>query len=136
MKKQELIQYAAQELMNKGNIDVIPEIFNPSYVAHAGNKKYSGHEFLRRWTKQLHKAITEIKVQHLDFLMEDENSITWQRSLSGKHLKDLRGIPASGKKVRWTEMVVSRFQKDMIAEEWVVSELAGELMLRQPIQNH
>jgi predicted ester cyclase len=52
--------------------------------------------------------------------------------LTGKHKNNLKGIPATDKKVTWTEMVVSRFENNKIIEEWVVSELAGELMLKQP----
>jgi len=44
----------------------------------------------------------------------------------------MMGIPASEKKIKWKEMVVSRFEGDKIAEEWVVSELAGQLLLKQP----
>ncbi len=34
--------------------------------------------------------------------------------------------------IKWTDMVVSRFENDKIAEEWVVSELMGELLLKTP----
>ena len=43
----------------------------------------------------------------------------------------LRGIPASGRKVKWVEMMVSRFEGGKIAEEWAASELAGELFAKQ-----
>jgi hypothetical protein len=33
--------------------------------------------------------------------------------------------------VKWYEIVVSRFDKDKIIEEWVVSDLAFQLMLKQ-----
>ena len=46
----------------------------------------------------------------------------------------MMGIPPSKKKIKWNEMVVSRFEGDKIAEEWVVSELAGQLLLKQPIK--
>ncbi|MFT7489878.1 MAG: putative ester cyclase [Candidatus Promineifilaceae bacterium] len=42
----------------------------------------------------------------------------------------MQGIPASGKKVTWRDMVVTRFSDDKIGEEWVVSELMGELLLK------
>jgi predicted ester cyclase len=44
----------------------------------------------------------------------------------------MMGIPPSDKKIKWIEMVVTRFEGDRIAEEWVVSELAGQLLLKQP----
>ena len=45
------------------------------------------------------------------------------------------GIPPSGKRVEWKDMLHTRFDGDQIAEEWAVSELAGELMLKLPAKN-
>jgi predicted ester cyclase len=44
----------------------------------------------------------------------------------------MQGIPPSGKKVKWVDMVVTRFENDKIAEDRVVSELMGEMLLRGP----
>ncbi len=44
----------------------------------------------------------------------------------------LRRSGKNEKKLKWNEMVVSRFEGDKIAEEWVVSELAGQLLLKLP----
>jgi predicted ester cyclase len=44
----------------------------------------------------------------------------------------MQGIPASNRKVKWTEIVVTRFNGERIAEEWLVSNLAFQLMLKQP----
>ncbi len=54
--------------------------------------------------------------------------------MQGTHLKNLMGIPPSGKKITWNEMVVSRFEKGKIVKEWVVSELSGKLLLNQPLK--
>jgi predicted ester cyclase len=66
----------------------------------------------------------------VEFLVDEGAKITWQRTLEGTHQVDMQGIPASGKKVKWIDMVVSRFENGKIAEEWVVSELMGELLLK------
>ena len=55
---------------------------------------------------------------------------SWHRILRGTQQQALRGIPASGKRLKWSELVVSRFDGLKIAEEWLVSELAGEMMIR------
>ncbi|WP_299549001.1 ester cyclase [Seonamhaeicola sp.] len=131
MDKEQLITFAAKELISQANLDVINEVFSTDYIAHSGDKKYQGHDFLKRWTKQMHSAIQDITVDQILFLSQDEQNITWQRTLTGRHVNNLRGIPATNKKVTWTEIVVSRFENNKIIEEWVVSELAGELMLKQ-----
>lgn len=132
MDHQEFITSALKELIEERKPEAVESFFATNYVAHAGDKKYEGHDFILRWNKQLHGAIEKIKVQEVKFLSQESNRITWQRKLSGVHKKSLRGIPASGKKVTWFDMVVSRFENGKIAEEWLVSELASALMLKQP----
>jgi steroid delta-isomerase-like uncharacterized protein len=130
--KEEKIRYVIEELMGKGNLGVVDEIFATDYVAHAGEKEYSGHSFIKRFAKQLRTAIPDLRVVEVKFLAQDANTIVWQRTLRGTHEVEMRGIPPSGKKVKWVEMVVTRFDNEKIAEERVVSELMGELLLKVP----
>ncbi|MCX9082475.1 MAG: ester cyclase [Candidatus Methanoperedens sp.] len=130
MNKEEQIKYASDQLVGQGNLDVIGEIFSTDYIAHAGDKNYKRHGFIKRFAGQIRSAIPDIQVIKVEFLAQAGNMITWQRTLSGTHKADMMGIPPSGRKVTWTDMVVSRFEDEKIAEEWVVSELAGELLLK------
>lgn len=130
--KEEQIRYACDELIGKGNLGIVDEVFASDYVAHAGGKEYSGHSFIKRFANQLRTAIPDIRVVEVKFLTQDVNTIVWQRALRGTHEVEMQGIPPSGKKVKWVDMVVTRFKNEKIAEEWVVSELMGELLLRVP----
>lgn len=132
MNKEEQVRFANDELC-QGNLDVLAEVFAANYVAHAGGKDHQGHEFIKRWTKQLRSAIPDIHVVKVEFHIQTDNTISWQRTLSGTHKANLMGIPPSGKKVTWRDMVVTRFEGEKIVEEWVVSGLAGELFSKQPI---
>ncbi len=130
--KEDLIKVANRELIEKGNLSIVDEVFSTDYVAHAGGKEYNGHSFIKRFAGQIRSAIPDIRIVEIKFLAQDGNTIAWQRTLSGTNKEDMMGIPSSGKKVKWVEMVVSRFNNEKIAEEWVVSELMGELLLRVP----
>ena len=130
--KEEKIRHAVEELIGKGNLGIVDETFATDYVAHAGEKEYSGHSFVKRFTNQLRTAIPDIRVVEVKFLSQDAETIVWQRTLTGTHEVEMQGIPPSGKKVKWVEMVVTRFKNGKIAEDWVVSELMGELLLRVP----
>lgn len=132
MDKEKQIKRAIEQLAGKGNLEVIGNIFSINYIAHAGDKDYKGHGFIKRFTKQFRSAIQDVKILKVEFLNQSGNIITWQRSLMGIHKEKMRGIPPSGKKIKWTEMGVSRFENGKIAEEWVVSELAGQLALKTP----
>lgn len=130
MNKEEKIRNAAGQLIEKGNLAVVDAAFAVDYLAHAQGKLYKGHDFIIRWEKQLRRAFPDLSIKDIRIFAEEGNKISWLRTLQGTHQVNLMGIPPSGKKVIWNEMLVSRFEGDKIAEEWIVSELAGQLMLR------
>lgn len=132
--KEQHIRFANDELIGQGNLSVINEIFTADYVAHAGDKEYCGYDFIRGFALQIRSAIPDLRVVRIKCFLETADTLTWQRTLSGTHKENMMGIPPSHKKVTWNEMLVSRFIDNKIAEEWVVSELAGELLLKQPVK--
>lgn len=120
----------AEQLFDKGNLEIVDSVFSESYIAHMGDKSYKGHKFIKQFVKQIRIAIPNIKIVKIELLSETENTISWQRTLSGTHKESLKGIPPSNKKVKWHEMVVSRFDNGKILEEWIVSDLAFQLLLK------
>ncbi len=129
---EERIKIGNEELIGKGRLGVIDEIFATDYIVHAGGKNYKGHGFIKRWARQLRSAIPDIRVVKVEFHIQAGDAIAWQRTLSGTHKANMMGIPPSGRKVEFRDMVASRFDGGKIAEEWVVSELAGELLSKSP----
>lgn len=112
------------------SIASIHAFFSENYVAHTGEKVYKGHKFILQYAKQLRTAIPDIRLLKINILSQTETTVCYQRKFTGTHKKQLKGIPASGKKVTWYEMVVSRFENDKIAEEWVMSDLALQMMVK------
>ncbi len=131
MNKEELIKGANDRLIEQGNLDAVDKFFTANYVAHSGDQDHKGQAFVRRFASQIRLAIPDISILKIEFFVKADNVVAWQRTLQGSHQSELMGIPPSGKKIRWQEMVISRFEGDKIAEEWVVSELAGQLLLKQ-----
>ena len=129
---EERIRFANEEIIGNGNLDVVGEIFAADYVVHAGGKDHTGHAFVKRFANLLRTAIPDVRVVEVAVLMQAGDMIAWQRTLSGTHKSVLGGIPPTGKKVKWRDIVVSRFESEKIAEEWTVSELAGELFSKFP----
>lgn len=133
--KEKHIRETIELLIGQGITEVVESAFTPDYIAHAENKNHIGHDFIKNYILLLRTAIPDIKIKNLYVLMENENSIVWVRSMMGTHKTEMMGIPASGKTIKWNEMVVSRFEDGKIAEEWLVSELAGQLLLKNPIKD-
>jgi len=129
---EERIRYANDEIIGKGNLDAIDDIFAADYIVHAGGKDFKGHEFVRGFLGQLRSAIPDIRVVEIAILTETGDIVAWQRRLSGTHRAEMMGIPPSGKRVEWRDMLVTRFDGGKVVEEWTVSELAGQLLLKLP----
>ncbi len=134
MDTKELIKVGNEALISKGNLDVIAQLFDNDYVVHSGGKDYKGHQFIEKWAKLLRSAIPDIQVKNVEFLIQSGNTIVWQRTLSGTHKTELMGIRPTNKKVVWKDMAVSRFNGEKIVEEWVVSEMLGELLSKTPFE--
>ncbi len=134
--KEDRVRFANDEILGQGNLGVVDKIFATDYVVHAGGKDYKGHEFVRRFVKLLRSAIPDLRVVEVVVLIQAGHTIAWQRTLSGTHKADMMGIPPSGKKVKWRDMVVTRFDGEKIAEDWGVSELAGQLFSKFPVHEH
>ncbi len=129
---EERIRFANDEILGKGNLGVVDKIFATDYVVHAGGKDHKGHAFVRRFVGLLSSAIPDIRVVEVAILNQAADTIVWERTLSGTHEAELARIPPTGRKVKWRDIVVTSFDGGKIAEEWTVSELAGELVLKLP----
>ena len=126
------IRRANDEILGRGHVGFVDQVFAPDYVLHAGGQDHQGPAFVRRFVGQLRTAIPDLRVEQVAILVETGDTIVWQRTLSGTHETELMGIPPTGHKVEWRDMVVTRFDGEMIAEDWAVSELAGQLLLKPP----
>lgn len=130
MNRQHQIRFVVEQLFGLGKTDIIDNTFSVNYEAHIGDKTYKGHQFIKRYTRQVRRAIPDIKICSVEFLSLTDNIITWKRTFTGTHKADMRGIPASDKKIKWYEIVVTRFNKEKIDEEWVASDFALQLILK------
>jgi len=102
---EERVRFANDEILGKGNLGVVDEIFATDYVVHAGGKDYKGHKFVRRFVGQLRSAIPNLRVVEVVLLIQAGDTIAWQRTLRGTHEGEMMG----GRKVECT--TVSRQKK-------------------------
>lgn len=131
MNREEKIKDIAKRLFEQGNVEIVDSVFVESYIGHYGEKKHIGQKFVKQFIVKLRLAIPDIKILKIEFLSQTENRVTWQRTFSGTHKAEMQGIPASMKKLKWNEIVVTRFEGERIAEDWLVSDLAFQLMIHQ-----
>ena len=74
------------------------------------------------------RAFADLQVE-VEILVEAEDRVAGQRTIRATHKRDFKGFPATGRAIVWRDMVRSRFRDGLIAEHWVISDLAERLRL-------
>lgn len=123
------INEANQRLIAKGEHNAVQEYFSPDYVAHLTDQDVvGGHKVVRSLLELYQRAFPHPQIQ-VEILVEGTDRVSWQRTLRAKHQGAFKGFPASGREIVWRDVVTSRFENGLIAEEWVISDLAERLLL-------
>jgi predicted ester cyclase len=122
------IKTANSTLLTEGRLEAVGEFFTPDYIAHGTDNEIRGHVEIRRSLGMLRHAFPEVQVA-VEVLVAGETRLAWQRTLWGTQQGAFKGFPATGREVRWREMVISQFRDSLISEEWVVTDLAERLLL-------
>lgn len=121
------IEAANAALLRNGRVDAIGEFFALDYVAHGTLKSMVGHGALRRFIELYRRAFPDLRVE-VEILSKSGDRVTWQRTIRATQKGDFKGFPATGRRIVWRDMVVSRFRDGLIAEDWVISDLAERLL--------
>jgi predicted ester cyclase len=124
------IIYAANHvLIEEGNSDLISNYFAADYVAHLTDQDLAGGHKLIRGMLDLYQRAFPIPKVKVEILLEGADRVSWQRTIRAKQEGTFKGFPASGQDIVWRDMVTSHFRDGLIAEEWVISDLAEQLLL-------
>lgn len=122
------IEAANVELIANGNLDAVGDFFAPDYVAHGTQQEMRGLEGLRKYLGLLKRAFPDLQVE-VEILVEGKDRVAWQRTCRATHRGSFKGFPATRRPIVWRDMVASRFRDGLIAEDWVITDLAERLLL-------
>jgi predicted ester cyclase len=123
------IKSANSALLENGNLAAIGEFFTTDYVAHLTDQDVTGgHDTIRKILGLYQHAFPDLQLR-VEILVEGMDRIAWQRTLRATHLGDFKGFPATGRQLVWRDMATSRFRDGLIAEDWVITDLAERLPL-------
>ena len=124
----EKIRVANSRLIVEGDLDAADEYFAPDYVAHLTKRDMKGGpKAVRAFVSKLRSGFADLVVD-VEILVESRDRVAWQRTLRAEHAHDFMGFPATRRRIVWRDMVTSRFQGGLIAEEWSISDLAEQLL--------
>lgn len=119
---------AAYLSLVRGEGDSIAQFFSDSYTAHLTERTIAGgHDLIRSVAAKFRDAFSDLSVE-VEVLVEGSGRMAWQRVFRGTQTGPFYGFPASGRQIVWRDMVTTRIESGLIAEEWMVSDLAEQLL--------
>ena len=121
------IREANDVLLNQGAVDRVADFFDPSFVVHATGGDQSGRDVIENYVTAIREAFPDLHVE-IEVLATEGDRVVWRRTNRATHQGDFMGVPASGRTLEWYDIVVTRYQDGMIAEEWGESGLPGVLL--------
>ncbi|USN99006.1 MAG: ester cyclase [Phycisphaeraceae bacterium] len=124
------IRAANEALLADGSLGAVAEYFAPTYLAHIGGRARKGHRFIKSFVNDIRASFPDLRVD-VEILLCKGDRVAWQRTLRGTHRAEFKGFPPTGRKITWHDMVVSRFEDGLIAEDWAISDLAEQLLAKR-----
>ena len=106
------------QIWGKGNLDIIDELAAPSLSVQypAMPQVIRGSKTFRQVMESFRSAFPDADLQSEEEMAEgDKVVLRW--SFSGTHQGSLLGIPATGKKVKWTGITIYQIVDGKVMEE-------------------
>lgn len=124
----QLIREANAVIVAGHDLSALERFFAEDYQVHVGKVAGTGHAFIRKALQLSHEAFPKLEVT-VEILADDGSRVAWVRTLTGVQQSAYKGFPASNRSITWHEMLTSEFRDGRIAREWLVSDLAEQLLL-------
>ena len=116
-----LVRRYFEEIWDKGNLDLIEELFTTNFVRHgptATEGEVRGLEGFKGVVSMYRTAFPDLRVPIEDLIAEGDRVVTrW--TARGTHQGELMGIAPTGNQVGVTGIIVDRISGGKIEEEWV-----------------
>jgi len=119
---------ADDELFNRGNLDVVDELFAPDFVYHdpASHQDWHGPERVKEYATALRAAFPDLQQTIEDQVAEGEQ-VAYRWTARGTHRGELLGIAPTGKQVEFGGIAIMRIVGGTITEIWEHYDALGLL---------
>ena len=112
-------------IWNAGELSAISELLSETFSFHGSlGMELQGREAFARYVTTIRTALADYRCDVLDCVTEGNKSFAKMR-FSGLHVAPFRGFQPTNKIVHWFGAALFRFEKGMIADLWVLGDLAG-----------
>ncbi|WP_433511776.1 ester cyclase [Nonomuraea sp. CA-143628] len=110
-----------------GDFAIFDEVVAPDAVDHdPAPGQGPGPDGYKAMFGEMRAAFPDLRVE-VEHLIATDDELAFAYTISGTHLGDLMGHPATGKKVSYRGMQISRFADGKLVERWGSSDQLGML---------
>jgi steroid delta-isomerase-like uncharacterized protein len=110
------------ELLNKGNLDIVDELVDPNVVTHSPMPgQQPGAEGLKQAMASFREAFPDLNAKAEDMIAEGDK-VVGRFVVTGSHQGEFMGLAPSGKTFTYDEIGIVRIQNGKIVEHWSVAD--------------
>ena len=114
-----------EEVLNKGNIEIIPELFSPDYFMRSPlGMEVKGPEGFKQLTTMFHTALPDFHCT-IDDMFAEGDKVATRFTITGTFKGEMMGITPTGKKATIAVIVITRWEGGKEVEAWESLDLLG-----------
>jgi predicted ester cyclase len=111
---------------NEHDVNRVAHLFHPEFKHHFRMPLPAGLEGFKAIGHVMNTAFPDVVVREADLVVTDDKVVE-RSDCTATHRGELMGVPASNKRVAWSEIHIYRMVDGKIAEHWAELSMA-ELM--------
>jgi steroid delta-isomerase-like uncharacterized protein len=124
----EIARKYPEEVISKGNLDLIDEIIADDYVEHnsAVPEPIHGPDGVKEYVSMLRTAVPDIHCGVEDLIAEGDMVVRRDRA-TGTHEGEFMGIEPTGKEIVVEGIHIHRIEDGQIVETWAQTDVMGAM---------
>jgi predicted ester cyclase len=119
-------QRLVEEVWNSGNLAFADQVYHPQATYPSRPDLTSGSQGIKTSVEIYRQAMPDFQAKFNNILADGDLVLAWI-SQSGTQTGDLLGVPATGKKASWGQIIIARFAGGQIVESWSNEDILGLL---------
>ncbi len=112
-------------IWNTGDLGAISEVYSDDFIGHMPKgwerSEFCGHEGVRDAILRVRNAFSGWREDIQELLIDGDKAVTRYIS-TGTHTGPFIGLEATGRSVKIDEISIYRFDGDLIAEQWCLTD--------------
>jgi len=116
-----VVMRAWEEVFNQGNLDVIDEVFDESYIERTPYSviEQGGKERIKQAFEWMRSVFGDLHFE-VEQMVAEGDFVVSRAMATGTHIGEFMGVPATGKSVRFAVVVVSQLSNGKTIEDWSI----------------